>query len=377
MQAARRTIQASSEERESVGGDQPRRRGRAPSPRESEGPDAPGPCLEPDEVLGVCAGSLEPAAARAAQRHLDLCPVCMDLVALALGGWTTAEPADPIELGANFRAGDRVGHHLVQRFLARGGMGEVYEAIDGRTGARVALKAVLASACDNRHFLLRFRREAALARRVHHPNVCRVRDVPGPDALAASPVPYFTLDLVEGETLAQRLQRGNLRSPEALPIARQLLRGLGAIHAAGVLHLDIKASNIMLRAASGAPVIVDFGLARLAHGSPGRGRPLTGSVPYMPPEQIRGAPPGPGNDVFAFGVVLFQMLTGTLPFPSAEPSVPSSIVQRLAARAAPPSRLSPGVPAWLDRVVLACLAEPARRFPTTAAVLRALEREDG
>ncbi|HWO08947.1 MAG TPA: serine/threonine-protein kinase [Polyangiaceae bacterium] len=299
----------------------------------------------------------------------------MDLVAGAVNDWAPPEAADLLEVGSNFRAGERVGRFRIARFIARGGMGEVYEAHDVQSGARVALKAILASACDHRHLLRLFCREARLARRVRHPNVCRVhatrRSEPG--AAERGPVPFFTMDYVAGETLHARLRRGPLDVPAALEIGRQLLLGLHAIHEAGVLHLDVKASNVMLgEGAAGPAVILDFGLARTRESRGGRVRPLIGSLPYMSPEQILGEPPSCQNDVFAFGVVLFQMLTAELPFPVAQPSAPSSIVKRLTAHALPPSALARDVPPWLDRVVLGCLAEPERRPHDTSRVLAAL-----
>jgi serine/threonine-protein kinase len=182
------------------------------------------------------------------------------------------------------------------------------------------------------------------------------------------------MDYLVGETLQARLRRGRLSPDAALAISEQIALGLRAIHAAGVLHLDIKASNVMLgEEQPTTATILDFGLAREARRTRhGRVRPLTGSLPYMPPEQILGDPPSRQNDIFAFGVVLFQMLTAELPFPMAQPSTPSSIVKRLAAIALPPSSLAPDIPAWLDELVLRCLAEPERRPHDTSEVLAAL-----
>ena len=295
----------------------------------------------------------------------------MDLVTGAVNDWAAPEAADLLEVGSNFRSGERVGAFRLVRFIARGGMGEVYEARDDVSGERVALKAILASACDQRQLLHAFCREARLGRRVSHPNVCRTHAPHAASSGEPSPVPYFTMDFQDGETLQARLRQRPLRCDEALPIAEQILLGLRAIHDAGVLHLDIKASNVMLGTAErNQAIILDFGLAREAHRMhEGRVRPLTGSLPYMPPEQILGDPPSRQNDVFAFGVVLFQMLTAELPFPMAQPSTPSSIVERLAAHAQAPSTLAAGVPEWLDRLVLRCLAEPGERPRDAGEVL--------
>lgn len=333
-----------------------------------------GDCPSTDTILDFCAGQLVPGRSRSFRRHLEVCPACMDLVTGAVNDWAQPEAADLLEVGSNFRAGEHVGPFQLVRFIARGGMGEVYEARDHVSGERVALKAILASNCDQRRLLQAFQREARLGRRVSHRNVCRVH-APRPSVPGQTlPVPYFTMDYLPGETLQARLRQGRLSSEAALGISEQILLGLRAVHEAGVLHLDIKASNVMLGEESpAAATILDFGLAREArHTRDGRVRPLTGSLPYMPPEQILGDPPSRQNDVFAFGVVLFQMLTADLPFPMAQPSTPSTIVKRLAAHAQPPSCLAPDVPPWLDELVLRCLSEPERRPRDTSEVLAAL-----
>jgi serine/threonine protein kinase len=338
---------------------------------------SPGECPSADDILGFCAGELSPECCAITQRHLDRCPACMDLVTLAINDWEPREVHEWLDVACNFRPGDRVdGRFLILRFLGCGGMGEVYAALDTKTSERVALKAVLAAASDNPYILRCFRREARLGGRMRHPNVCRVHAAPlaEPDT-ERPPVPYFTMEFIEGETLHERLRRGPLPLPDVLEVARQLLSGLRAIHRAGVLHLDIKSSNVMLRQGQALrPVILDFGLARrVSAGLRERVRPLTGSFAYMPPEQILGRSPSVQNDIFAFGVVLFQMLTRELPFPSAQPSVVSSIVQRLTAHAPPPSHLNPEVPAWLDEFVASCLAEPEQRYRDVDALLEALD----
>jgi Protein kinase domain len=335
-------------------------------------------CLSADDVLGFCEGQLHAERASRVQRHLEVCALCLELVAGAANRWLSPEPADLLQVANNFRPGDRVaGRFEIVRFLARGGMGEVYEALDMRAGDRVALKAVLATLCDRRSALRCFRREARMGRQVQHPNVCRVHAAVAYDpSSAASPVPFFTMDLIQGETLSARLAARAFSMAEALSLAHELLVGLRAIHQAGVLHLDFKSSNVMLRddAGSPRPVILDFGLARaVLHGpSKRRRRALAGSLAYMPPEQLLGRLPDCRNDVFAFGVVLFEMLTLRLPFSTAQSSLQSSIVQRLAAHAPRPSALVSRVPRWLDEVVGRCLAEPEQRYPDIDAVMAAL-----
>jgi len=336
--------------------------------------DALDDCLSPDDVLDFCEGQLRGTRIGRVQRHLEGCAASMALVTGAASDWQAPEPCEWLDVASNFRNGDLVaGRFRIRRFVGRGGMGEVYDAIDEHWGERVALKAVLAATCDNRHMLHSFRREARLGRRIKHPNVCRVYGAPAATAVR-SPVPFFTMEFIEGETLLEHLNGEPLSIDAALVVAEQLLLGLRAVHDAGVLHLDFKSSNIMLRGGSErCPVILDFGLARRVStsGHPQSVRPLTGSLAYMPPEQILGRAPGAQNDVFAFGVVLFQMLTGTMPFPVA-PSTRSSIVERLTAHAPKPSSVVRRLPRWLDEVVLTCLAEQEERFGSVEAVMEGL-----
>jgi serine/threonine protein kinase len=334
-------------------------------------------CPSTDDLLYFCQGKLPAQRSISVQRHLDLCATCMDLATLAINDWAPHEPSEWLDVASNFHPGDRLDErYQIVRFLACGGMGEVYEALDHHTSERIALKAVLAAASDNRHMLRSFRHEARLARKVRHPNVCHVHDLSRAACAVARPlVPYFTMDLIDGVTLNERLQQP-LSVDETVRIARDLLLGIQAIHHAGVLHLDIKSSNVMLRRETRQPVILDFGLARRASEGDRHERmhPLTGSLAYMPPEQILGQTPTAQNDIFAFGVVLFQMLTGALPFPVAQRSTASSIADRLTARAPAPSELVASVPSWLDEVVLTCLAEPAKRFTEVDGVIEAIAK---
>jgi serine/threonine protein kinase len=336
-------------------------------------------CPSIDDILDFSGGHATAPRAHDIQRHIDGCRACLELVTGALHDWGRPAPVGWLDIAGNFRPGDRVeGRFRILRLLGRGGMGEVYEATDLGSSARVALKAVIATHCDSAFLLRSFRREARLGRRVCHPNVCRIHRPPRPDSGVRSPVPYFTMDFIDGVTLNERLLHGPLAIDDSLRIARDVLFGLRAIHAAGVLHLDIKSSNVMLsRGPPSRAVILDFGLARpaLSGARARRVRPLTGSLPYMPPEQILGRSPSVQNDVFAFGVVLFQMLTGELPFPHAQPSTTSSIVRRLSARAPRPSQLAPRIPRWLDDVVLGCTTQPEHRFASVEAVLEALDAQ--
>src|SRR5688572_17288905 len=166
------------------------------------------------------------------------------------------------------------GRYRIVRFIARGGMGEVYEAEDLELGGRVALKTVRLDAAGDRHAIERFKREIHLARQVTHPNVCRIFDLSRhPRAAPDGDVLFLTMELLPGDTLADRIrQRGRLATADALPIVEQVASALAAAHRVGVIHLDFKSSNVMLvPSGSGSAVravVTDFGLAHRAAGPP-------------------------------------------------------------------------------------------------------------
>jgi Tfp pilus assembly protein PilF len=230
----------------------------------------------------------------------------------------------PLEPANRPRPGDVLGERfLIIRFIARGGMGEVYEVEDLRLqGIHLALKTVLPQIADEPHMQKRFEREVLLARQVIHPNLCPIYDIfhcQGP----GGPLTFLTMKLLPGETLGARMVRKTrIDLPEAACITKQVAAALTAIHDAGILHRDIKSSNIMLDG-SGEQVrvsVMDFGLA---HAYLTDGRTLTavgvaGTPAYMAPELFRGQPPSKATDVYAFGVVVHEMLTGRLPYINSE-----------------------------------------------------------
>ena len=203
----------------------------------------------------------------------------------------------------------------VVRLLGRGGMGEVYEVEDLELGERVAVKTLRSGLAVGERALALFRSEIQLARRVTHPNVCRIFDVFRHQRTAAGEqesVVFLTMELLAGETLSASLRRdGPLPLDEALPILRQVAAGLDAAHDAGVTHRDFKSGNVMLVAGDNGPraVVTDFGLAG-AEGVAGSRSPVFGTAPYRAPEQERGAAVGPAADLYAFGRVMREVLTG-------------------------------------------------------------------
>ncbi len=256
------------------------------------------------------------------------------------------------------------GRYRIIALLGRGGMGEVYRADDLTLGQPVALKFLPDEAARDQGLLERFKNEVRIARRVSHPNVCRVYDVGDVEGHT-----FFTMEYVDGEDLASLLRRiGRLPEDKALDIARQLCAGLAAAHAKGVLHRDLKPANIMLDG-RGQVVITDFGLAGVAdqiHGAEVR----SGTPAYMAPEQLAGKEVSTRSDIYSLGLVLYEVFTGKRAFSAnaggdgdRTPSRPSSVVRDL----------NP----IIERVILRCLEnEPSARPATVFSVAAALPGGD-
>lgn len=265
------------------------------------------------------------------------------------------------------------GRYRILGVAGAGGMGVVYEAEDLELGERVALKTLHAPHDAGERDIARLRREVQLARRVTHPNVCRIYD-----AGRHEQVIFVTMELLEGETLAHHLgQRGRLPGGEVKEIVRQLCAGLQAAHDAGVIHRDFKSANVILvqRGSGIRAVITDFGLARTttpaldAHVS--HSGALIGTPAYMAPEQIRGESVTPAADIYALGVVAFELVTGTTPFPHG--GFTSLVRRTQEAPPAPRSVASDVDPLW-DALIVRCLERhPRDRFASAAEVARALD----
>jgi serine/threonine protein kinase len=343
-------------------------------------------CPSEDEVLAFAAGRLSPERRKAAHLHFDVCEVCQALLNEAVHALAVAPTVhsvnDGVAYGTQFRPGTVVGQrYVVRQFVARGGMGEVYEAFDRELQERVALKTVTATTCDSPTAVRRLKAEVQLARRVSHPNVCRIYDFGTHAASAAAPPTCFlTMEFVDGQTLGERVRKGGaLPVDEACALARELLLGLRAAHDAGVLHRDFKSDNVILRGDGErpSPLMLDFGLARALdregepHSSTHHG--FVGTFAYIAPEQLDGEPHSTASDIYSFGVVWFEMLTGELPFKSRSSPARTTLVRLT--RAAPlPSSKNPQITRALDELVLGCLRRsPGERFQTPADVLKRLD----
>jgi tetratricopeptide (TPR) repeat protein/tRNA A-37 threonylcarbamoyl transferase component Bud32 len=273
------------------------------------------------------------------------------------------------------------GRYRVVRFLAQGGMGEVYEVDDLELRERVALKTVRPEVAADFQAVDRFRREIQLARKVTHPNVCRIFDVSHHRPAGASEATIFlTMELLTGETLAERLRRdGPLPLAEALPVARQICLGLAAAHQVGVVHRDLKPGNVFLVTGRGAAraVVTDFGLARLESGHDPNAMTLTtagglvGTPAYLAPEQLEGGEITTAVDIYALGIVLYEMATGTVPFVG--DSVLATAVKRLKEVPVSPRVHAPHLDGHWEAAILRCLErDPAARFASPLDVAAAL-----
>ncbi len=340
--------------------------------------DGERPCLANDEVLDFAAGRLAGEALEFIHTHLDRCGACQRLVGEAVRERSSdvTFASDPEQWNTTFRPGDVVGNrYRVLKFVARGGMGEVYEAYDRDLQERVALKTVLSTACDGQRAVRRLKAEVQLAHRVSHPNVCRIYDLGSHRLEHHGVLNFLTMEFVNGERLAERIARGPMPSHEAEPLVRSLLFGLEAAHAAGILHRDLKCDNVMLRPLSNGdvmPVIMDFGLARVIDLDAARltssAYGLAGTPCYMAPEQLENGELTTATDVYAFGVIWFEMLTGRLPFSLRAP------FERLTKPPPRPSAFANDVPSGVDKIVVRCLERnPQNRFGTAKEVLDALD----
>ncbi len=284
---------------------------------------------------------------------------------------------------STFNEGDLILQRFrIIRMLGRGGMGEVYEAEDSEIG-RVALKTIRKDARSDGSLLRRFKQEVQLARMVTSPYVCRIYELFTLPADANRPaLAFLTMEFLEGATLADRIGHPDpLPWRTAEPIALQLCQGLEAIHSAGIVHRDFKSRNVMLTTHNGVAraVVMDLGLARrpeTADKAEKERTPLTlagaimGTPDYMAPEQFEGGKVSPATDIYAFGVVLYEMVTGKLPF---EASTPMAAAVRRAKRPPSASSIQPGLPRHWDTVIEKCLEyEPEQRFRSATELAAAL-----
>jgi Protein kinase domain len=313
-------------------------------------------CLDENLVVDFVRGQLPPAVAHEVGLHLDGCVACRLLVASAakssVGAWsssrhktsqpsqdgTSASPDSTVEdhpaatpddrptdrslsdlnTGPFVRSPELVspgqlldGRFRLRRPLGRGAMGQIYAAYDERLKVQVALKLLLPEFAANRAYLEKLHQEIVSARRISHPNVCRVYDLG-----KSNGIHFISMEIVEGSTLEEALQREKFSTRAALNILRQIVLALDAAHRCGVVHRDLKPANIMING-HGHVTVMDFGLARdLNRESTERQGPagsVVGTPAYWSPEQSRGERATPASDLFSLGVIACRLFTGKRP----------------------------------------------------------------
>jgi len=326
----------------------------------------------------VCGTGL-PSAAADVPTGIDIGAAATHVPTAAADMTRAIEPHDlPRGAAAAFAPGRNVaGRYHIIRLLGAGGMGAVYQAFDEKLSVPVALKVILqphagGHAQTAEAMERRFKRELLLARQVTDKNVVRIHDLGEVDGTL-----YITMPYVEGDNLSVLLARdGTLPIDRVLQIAKQVASGLAAAHDAGVVHRDLKPANIMIAADDGRALIMDFGIARSASASAaatGTGA-IVGTLGYMAPEQAEGKMVDHRCDLYAFGLILYDLLTGGR---RADGSVVADLMARMQ-KPVPSVRTSaPDVPEALARIIDRCLErDPDARFATTAELVQALNRLD-
>jgi tetratricopeptide (TPR) repeat protein len=320
--------------------------------------------------------------------HL-ICPHCEDLIE-SEGGIEVAEVVCPA-CGQSFRLeraetdpgmtgpgrrepgsiaiGPTISHYHNLEPLGSGGMGVVYKAEDSRLGRRVALKFLPREFAQDAHRLERFQREARTASALNHPHICTMHDIGEHEGL-----PFLVMELIEGQTLRSLAAR-RPTLPVLIQLFGQVARALAAAHAAGIVHRDIKPENIMVRD-DGYAKVLDFGLARRDATPEARSQATAGAVTdpgtvmgtvrYMAPEQARGESASGASDIFALGIVLYELAAGRHPF---QAESPVSVLHAILARdPLPPARLNPEIPAPLEGLLLRMLEKDPRLRPSALEV---------
>ncbi|HUI81279.1 MAG TPA: protein kinase [Bryobacteraceae bacterium] len=270
-------------------------------------------------------------------------------------------------------AGENLGPYKIEAPIGKGGMGEVYRGTDSRLNRPVAIKI------SAREFSDRFEREARAISALNHPNICTLYDV-GPN--------YLVMELVEGEMLSRIIERGPLPLDKALSYAVQIVDALAAAHAKGVIHRDLKPGNIIVT--KNGVKVLDFGLAKLSSDKPSteaaasietvtepitRAGAILGTLYYMPPEQVEGKEADERSDIFSFGVVLYEMVTGERPFSG---DTQAAVLAAILKDSAPPmSQRQPATPRALERLVRRCLEKKSEdRWNSALDLKRTLELID-
>lgn len=335
-------------------------------------------CLDEEDVVRIAAGLVPVEQAQVLIAEVEECSNCRALlleagVALQFDGGGEVPPV--------FSEGELVAQrYRVQRFIGRGGMGEVFEVFDVELHERAALKTIRMELSGDSKVVKRFKQELRLARKVVHPNVGRVFDLGTFTQADGQLLYYLTMEFIDGMPLSRWRNQTPLGVASSVHIARQLASGLAAIHEHGIVHRDFKPENVMVSEGERPrAVILDFGIARSGErlsglATTGLGVRL-GTPDYMAPEALRGLAVTPASDVFSFGLLAYEMLTGKHPCPNAGTLVSLSVLGEL--DIAPPQRLRAEIPDGLGELVMACLAtDPKQRPASGTDLFQRFERID-
>jgi serine/threonine protein kinase/tetratricopeptide (TPR) repeat protein len=285
------------------------------------------------------------------------------------GSPVPAAPGGELSSATFFAPGTLLGaRYQVLRILGQGGMGAVYQARDSELDRIIALKVIRPELASNPSILARFKQELILSRNVTHKNVIRIFDLG-----EAEGTKFITMEYVEGEDLRGILRRkGKFHAKEAVTVIQQICLALEAAHGTGVIHRDLKPQNVM-RDPQGRVVVMDFGLARsLESDGMTQTGALVGTLEYMSPEQALGATLDQRSDLFAVGLIFYELLTGKSPY-KADTAI-ASLMKRTHERAIPASDIDASVPVSLSAIVSRCLErEPKDRFQSATLLLKELE----
>jgi len=288
------------------------------------------------------------------ERRLSVQSLLVSEMATLSEASTAAEPDRPRQPPMT-----RIGKYQILEEIGRGGMGIVYKARQTNLNRIVALKMILAGEHAGRHEQARLRQEAEATATLDHPNIVRIFDIGEHDGM-----PYLEMEYVGGGNLTRMLRSMPQPIRWAARLAETLARAIHVAHQRGIVHRDLNPSNILMTG-DGVPKISDFGLAKFLLSDAGLSQngTLLGTPPYMAPEQVsRGKDVGPAADVYAIGVILYEMLTGAPPFRGLTPM--ETLCQVLEGEVVPPSRLRHGLPEDLETICLKCLARaPGHRYP--------------
>ena len=330
-------------------------------------PDAVEACLHCSHRFATAKIALSPPPSGQDASELTSIPTMGSPSSLKEWATKSQRGTTSVVLPAGLEIGRR---YRVKSLLGIGGMGAVYLVHDKDLDRDVALKLIKSDIADDADALERFKREIQLSSRVTHPNVLRVFDLGESDDIK-----FLTMQFVDGRDLATILKKqGKLPNDRLVRVFRQVAEGLKAAHDQGVVHRDLKPQNIMIDSQDRV-YVTDFGLAKSTEQS---GMTQTGAVIgtpfYMSPEQVKGEPVGPRSDIYALGVILYQMAAGVVPFTGATPF--EVMMRRVQRPAQPVGELNPDLPKYLQQIIERCLAvDPNLRYQNVAEILEDLDAE--